>query len=174
VSITPSSRYTSKISLQGSSRALPIGTRLAVAAMRKMLAKRSRGDSVSSSPAPPAIRIISSTPREGGSRPTVPLPDVVPRARAKQPGRKPPPSNNSSVRGRRAATTDADDDDEYADAIDSDDDHGARRDEQANVTLAVSTSSPSSSWPSDSPSCSPQLTMAFRTIQPCHVTGTMW
>jgi hypothetical protein len=53
------------------------------------------------------------------------------------------------VRGRRAATTDADDDDdECADAIDSDDDHGIRRDEQANVTLAVSTSSPSSSWPS--------------------------
>ena len=115
---------------------------------RSKHAKRSRGDSVGSSPEPRAIRIISSTPREGGSRPTVPLPDVVPRARAKQPGRKPPPSNNSSVRGHRGAATDADDDEEYADGIDSDDDHGIRCDEQANVTLAVSTSSPSSSWPS--------------------------
>ena len=113
------------------------------------LARQKRSRDVDGSPEAPAVRIISSTPREGGPRPTVPVPDLVPGSRAKQPWRKPPASNNSSVRGKsRAATTDADDDDEYADAIDSDDDHGARRDEQANATEAVSTSSKSSSWPS--------------------------
>jgi len=84
---------------------------------RSRRAKRSRDASVSTSPEAPAVRIISSTPREGRRRPTVAVPDVVPRRRAAQPGRKPPPSNNSSVLGRRAATTDADDDDEHADAI---------------------------------------------------------
>ena len=62
---------------------------------------------------------------------------MEPRRRAARPGQA-PPSNNSSVRVRRAATTDADEDDEFADTIDSDDDHGTRRDEQANATEAVS------------------------------------
>jgi len=118
---------------------------------RSRRTKRSRDASVSTSLEGPTI--ISSTPLEAGPRPEVAVRNVEPRRRAARPGQA-PPSNNSSVRVRRAATTDADEDDEFADTIDSDDDHGTRRDEQANATLAVSTSSPSSSWPSDSPSCS--------------------
>jgi len=113
---------------------------------RSRRTKRSRDASVSTSLEGPTI--ISSTPLEEGPRPEVAVRNVEPRRRAARPGQA-PPSNNSSVRVRRAATTDADDeDDEFADTIDSDDDHGTRRDEQANAALAVSTSSPSSSWPS--------------------------